>query len=102
MPRFAEHRLRALFFLLLVPLCACGPISYSLEVDAADRAVAAARSGNAIYYAPYEIYFAEAHLAKAREEASKGAYEDAIDLASVAEAYAKRALALGSRGGVAR
>jgi hypothetical protein len=78
---------------------ACGPVSYTVEAGNAERGVAAARAGNAAYYAAYELYFAEAELSKAREEAAQGAYEDAIHLVQVAQAYAKRALDLGSRQG---
>lgn len=78
-------------------LAGCGPVTYTVDIQAAERSVASARARNASYYAPYELSYAEAHLAKAREEAAEGAYEDAIDLASIAEAYGKRALELCNR-----
>jgi len=71
---------------------ACGPVTYSLDASPAERVVAAARAENASYYAPYELYFAEAHLAKAHEEAAEGQYEDAIEALAVAEAYGREAL----------
>lgn len=80
-------------------LCGCGPVSYTVDVGGTEQTVAAARAGNAAYYAPYELYFAEAELDKAREEASRGAYEDALELLQIAQAYAKRALELSGRQG---
>ncbi|HEX7480913.1 MAG TPA: DUF4398 domain-containing protein [Polyangiales bacterium] len=80
-------------------LVGCGPVTYAVDIAAAERAVVVARASNASYYAPYELSFAEAHLEKAREEAAEGAYEDAIDLATAAEAYGRRALDLSTRPG---
>jgi hypothetical protein len=77
---------------LILGTCACGPVTYSLDVAGAERVVAAARAENASYYAPYELQFAEAHLAKAHEEAAQGQYEDAINALAVAEAYGRQAL----------
>jgi len=71
---------------------ACGPVTYSLEVGKAERAVEAARAENAAYHAPYELAYAEAQLDKAHEEAAQGQYEDAIAAVGVALSYARRAL----------
>jgi hypothetical protein len=74
-------------------VCAgCGPVAYSLDSSSVERVVSAARAENAGYYAPYELYFAEAHLDKAHEEAAQGHYEDAIHALVVARTYGKRAL----------
>jgi Domain of unknown function (DUF4398) len=73
-------------------LAACGPVTYTLDVTDAERVVARARAENAGYYAPYDLYFAEAHLDKAREEAAQGRYEDAIRAAAVALSHGRRAL----------
>lgn len=70
----------------------CGPVAYSLDSSSVERVVAAARAENAGYYAPYDLYFAEAHLDKAHEEAAQGHYEDAIHALVVARTYGKRAL----------
>ncbi len=83
---------RVLALSSVLMLAACGPVSYTVDVARAERTVAAARAGNATYYAPYELYFAETYLAKAREEAAEGAYEDALHLIEIATAYGKRAL----------
>jgi hypothetical protein len=87
----------------VVTLCACGPVSYTIDIASAEHSVSDARADNAGYYAPYELSFAEAHLEKAHEEAARGHYEDAIALAQLAETYAKRARELsGQQGGLGR
>lgn len=78
---------------------ACGPVTYALDARSAEDIVKKARAENADYYAPYELHFAEAQLAKAREEASEGHYEDALEMVSVAEAYGRRALERSARTG---
>ena len=44
--------------------------------------------------APYEYYFAKAHLDQARVEASEASYGDAANFAEVAEEYAQKAIQL--------
>lgn len=83
----------------LVSSSACGPVTYALDARSAEGIVKKARAENADYYAPYELHFAEAQLAKAREEASQGHYEDALDMVNVAEAYGRRALERSARPG---
>lgn len=78
---------------------ACGPVTYAVDAHSAETIVAKARAENADYYAPYELYFAEAQLTKAREEAAEGHYEDALQMVSVAEAYGRRALERSARPG---
>lgn len=70
----------------------CGPLIYATNIGSASRAVERARSADAATYAPYELYLAEAHLHKAREEAGESAYQDAVDYARIAEEQADRAL----------
>jgi hypothetical protein len=77
----------------------CGPVAYSLDSASVERVVSAARAENAGYYAPYDLYFAEAHLDKAHEEAAQGHYEDAIHALVVARTYGKRALARSAQPG---
>lgn len=84
---------------LMSATSACGPVTYAVDVHSAETIVAKARGENADYYAPYELYFAEAQLAKAREEAAEGHYEDALEMVSVAEAYGRRALERSARPG---
>jgi hypothetical protein len=84
---------------LIITAIGCGPVTYAIDAHSAEDIVAKARAENADYYAPYELYFAEAQLAKAREEAAEGHYEDALEMVSVAEAYGRRALERSARPG---
>lgn len=79
---------------LFVALAAvgCGPITYTVDSMEAERVVARARAENAVYFAPYDLYFAEAHLEKAHEEAAAGRYEDAVHAVAVALSHGRRAL----------
>jgi hypothetical protein len=76
----------------LILCCACGPVTYTLEVGKAEHAVETARAENAAYHAPYELAYAEAQLDKAHEEAAQGQYEDALAALGTALSYARRAL----------
>lgn len=80
----------------------CGPMTYNLDAGEAERVVSLAREENASYFAPYDLYFAEAHLAKAREEAAQGRYEDAIHALSVARKHGQRALDRSVQSGLSR
>ena len=73
-------------------LSACGPVLFTTRIDAAERKLQQARDENARWYAPYEYYYAEAHLEKARTEAAEASYEDALRYARTAEQYSVRAL----------
>jgi hypothetical protein len=63
-------------------------------VRPAARALERARDAGAQERAPYDYYFALAHLDKAREEAAESAFQDAADHARVALEHAERAEAL--------
>lgn len=69
----------------------CGPTIYTSNVLSASRSVEAARHVDAATHAPYEYYYAEEHLKKAREEASESNYEAAIEYARVAKEYSEKA-----------
>ena len=71
---------------------ACGPVQYAAHIDAAAARLDEARDANARWYAPFDYYYAEAHLAQARREAAQASYEDAINYAEIAERYSQRAL----------
>lgn len=77
----------------------CGPLLYAANIAPASRAVERARQADAATYAPYELYLAEAHLHKAREEAGESAYQDAVDYARIAEEQADRALEIARQRG---
>jgi hypothetical protein len=73
-------------------LAGCGPALYTAGIRSAELKLQSARDENARWYAPYEFYFAEAHLQQAREEAAQASYEDAIRFAKTARDYSERAL----------
>jgi len=70
----------------------CGPVLYAAQIDAAAAKLAEARDANARWFAPFDYYYAEAHLAQARREAAQASYEEAIAYAEIAERYSRRAL----------
>lgn len=78
----------------------CGPITYTVDIVEAERVVTRARAENAVYFAPYDLYFAEAHLEKAHEEAAQGRYEDAIQAVAVALSHGRRALTRSAQPGL--
>ena len=69
----------------------CGPVLYSVHVRPAERAIEEARQAGAEEHAPYEYFYAQAQLEKAREEAGQGDYQDAIGCAEQAEDFGVRA-----------
>ncbi len=72
----------------------CGPSLYLRALRPAARAMERAEAAGARERAPYEYWFALAHLDKAREEAAESEYQDATDHARVAREYAERAEAV--------
>ena len=72
----------------------CGHAVFAMEVRSASMRVAEAREVGAQELAPYEYYYAEAHLEKAKQEAAEADFGDAIDLASTSEEYAQKAIEL--------
>ena len=75
----------------------CGPALYTSGIRTAELKLQSARDENARWYAPYEYYFAEAHLQQAREEAAQASYEDAIRYAKTARDFSDRALTITQR-----
>ena len=75
----------------------CGPTIYTVHILPASRSVEQAREAGAPEHAPYEYYYAQAHLEHAREEAGEGSYQDAIRHAKVAEEYGVKARDLARR-----
>jgi hypothetical protein len=76
----------------VVSSAGCGPVLYESRIRAAEAKLVEAREANARWYAPYEYYYAEAHLRQARLEAAEASYEDALSYARTAEEYGTRAL----------
>jgi hypothetical protein len=89
---------RALVLALVFGLLfGCGPIGYIVEINGAAQAVEGARAVNAARLAPYEYHYAAEHLDKAREFAAEAEYQNAMDMAAVAEEYGNRARELARR-----
>ena len=81
----------------LAPVGGCGPTIYTVNVMPAARAVHRAEEAGAPTHAPYEYWYARAHLDQAREEAGEAMYQDAIRNAKIAEEYGVKALELARR-----
>jgi hypothetical protein len=73
-------------------LLGCGGVYYAVEVTGASSRVAEARELGAEQLAPYEYYYAKAHLDQAQVEASEASYSDAANLADEADEYAQKAI----------
>jgi hypothetical protein len=86
---------RALACVVAVVLTAgCGNAIYAFKANSAANKVAEAHELGAEKLAPYEYYYAKAHLEKAQEEAAEADYSDAINLAETSEEYADKAIRL--------
>lgn len=84
--------LAASVVLLATSSLGCGGVYYAVEVTGASQRVAEARELNAERLAPYEYYYAKAHLEQAQVEASEASYSDAATLADEADEYAQKAI----------
>lgn len=72
-------------------LVACGPSLYTFNIIPASQAVEQARQANAAEHAPYEYFYAQENLDKAREEAAEANYQDAIRFAERANEFGTKA-----------
>ncbi len=77
----------------------CGPIAYTVTQLDATAAVEEARQAGAAATAPYEYYYAQAFLNKAREEAGEAEYQNSMELSDTARQYGQRARDLARRRG---
>ncbi len=73
---------------------ACGGVYYAATVSAASSRLEEAREIGAEQLAPYEYYYAKAHLEQAQAEASEASYGDAAHYAEAADEYAAKAIEL--------
>lgn len=96
-PGWRRRAWLSLLLLALLVSSGCGAALYSINVMGASRAVEQAREAGAAEHAPYEYYYAEAHLRKAREEAAEASYQDANRFADVAEEFGTKARDLAAR-----
>lgn len=91
-----RHRLASVLALtgFGLALGGCGNTLYAIQANAASGRVEEAKELGAEKLAPYEYYYAKAHLEKAMSEAAAADYGDAADLAEIAEEYAEKAIRL--------
>ena len=96
-----KTHLAAMAFLVATLASACGPTHFSIHSVRASRHLAQARQMGAQEYAPYEYLVATEHLDKAKEEAGKAEYQDAVALAKIADEHAQKAVQVAreARGG---
>jgi hypothetical protein len=75
----------------------CGGVYYAVSVTSAASRVEHAKQVGAEIHAPYEYYYARAHLEQAQIEAADASYSDAAAYAETAEEYAEKAIELSQR-----
>lgn len=86
---------RALGLVVALPLLSgCGGVYYAVNANSAANRLEEAREVGAETAAPYEYYYAKAHLEQAQVEAAEASYSDAADFAQTAEEYAEKAIEL--------
>ena len=78
----------------------CGGVLYSAKINGVEAKVERAKEMGAESTAPYEYYSARERVQKAKEEASRADYQDAVDLLDEAEKFVDQALT--QAGAVAR
>lgn len=76
----------------------CGGVYYALESSSASSRLEEARTLGAESAAPYEYYYAKAHLDQAAVEASQGHYSDAAKYAETSADYAEQAIEISKSG----
>ncbi|MCS6797470.1 MAG: DUF4398 domain-containing protein [Myxococcota bacterium] len=89
--RLVGGPLAALLFVVLLLVSGCGGMLYLMQIGSASSAIEEARAAGAPEHAPYEYYFAQAHLEQARRDAAEAEYQDAIRNAQIAERYGVKA-----------
>ncbi len=80
-----------LFFLAVLGLTGCGPITATTSIAKATVAVEAAEGANAEKYAVYEYLSAQEYLRKAKEEEGYSDFQAAVDLAKKVREFAEKA-----------
>ncbi len=72
----------------------CGGTLYAINASSAAARIEEAKELGAEQLAPYEYYYAKAHLEQAQIDASEASYSDAVNYAETAEEYADKAVNL--------
>ena len=70
----------------------CGGVAYTARINSVEGKVEHAKEVQAEAYAPYVYYSAKERVMKAREEAARADYSDALDLLDEAEEDADKAI----------
>jgi hypothetical protein len=78
----------------LASLTGCGGTLYAISASSAASRLEEAKEVGAEQYAPYEYYYAKAHLEQAQIDSAEASYSDAINYADTAEEYADKAVNL--------
>lgn len=78
--------------MLLAFVEGCGGVHYAVVVTGASGRLAEAREMGAEQSAPFEYYYAKAHLEQAQVEAASASYSDAAKFAETADEYALKAI----------
>ncbi len=84
----------AVLCVALASLTGCGGTLYAINASSANTRLEEAKELGAEQLAPYEYYYAKAHLEQAQVDASEASYSDAINYAETAEEYAEKAVNL--------
>ena len=75
----------------------CGPVQYSHHILRASSAMAEAEEADAEREAPYEFWYADAHLKQARREVGYSDFQEAVKCARTAREYATKATEIANR-----
>jgi hypothetical protein len=84
----------AFAFAVIAIQTGCGGTLYAINASSAAARLEEAKELGAEQYAPYQYYYAKAHLEQAAEDSAEAEYSDAVDYAEAAEEYAEKAITL--------
>jgi hypothetical protein len=82
----------ALVFATTCATVGCGGVWYTARINTVESKVEQAKEVGAEASAPYEYHSAKERVEKAKEEAARADYSDAIQLLDEAEGFADRAI----------
>ena len=88
---------RAIILCLTGAVLSCGPVQYSHHILQATAAMAEAEEAQAEEEAPYEYWYADAHLKQARREVGYSDFQEAVKCARIAHEYASKAVEISNR-----
>ncbi len=88
----AKHTIAGALFAAVAAMAGCGGVAYSVRINSVEAKVEKAKELGAEANAPYEYYSAKERVDKAREEAARADYGDALDLIDEAETFANQAI----------